>query len=595
MEPTPMSSRTRFARALARALCAAYLVCAAAPAVAQNAEHPAPETAVAAPADSLGRGTPRDSLHGFIVACRDGDFTRATEYLDLSGAPEAERGEVGPHLAHRLKVVLDRKLWIDWDRVDDTPEGRAEAGLPARLERVGTIQTERGPVDVLLARVPREDGVPIWKISAATVGNVPALYDEFGYGVIGDVLPGFLFEVQFLDAELWQWLGLLLALAGAYIASVFAAAIAFRIARPLVTRTRSDIDDALLRGTIGPLRLAFAVFFFFLLTLPLGLSVGARKTLAGAEQAIVVLAVAWFAARLIDIFGARAEQVLVESGRRTARGLVPVGRRIVKAVVWVLAGLAVLQNIGFEVTGLIAGLGIGGLAVALAAQKPLENVFAALTLAADEPVAIGDFCRFGDQIGTVEEIGLRSTKVRTLARTVVSVPNAEFASLHLENFAKRDQMWLKAMIGVRYETTPDQLRFLLVELRRMLLGHPEIAADPVRARFVEFGAYALDIEVYCYVKTEDWNEFVAIREDIFLRIMDIVEQSGTGFAFPSQTIYTGDDTGLDDARSRAAEAQVQAWREQSALPFPDFAEAERAKLHDALTYPPEGSSGRGSA
>jgi MscS family membrane protein len=585
----------RFARALARALCAAYIACAAAPALAQNSEHPAPETAAAAPADSLGRGTPRDSLYGFIVAGRDGDFARAAEYLDLSGAPEAERGEVGPRLAHRLKVVLDRKLWIDWDQVDDTPEGRPEAGLSARLERLGTIQTERGPVDVLLARVSSEDGVPIWKISAATVDNVPALYDEFGYGVIGDVLPAFLFEVQFLDAELWQWLGLLLALAGAYVASVLAAAIAFRAVRPLVTRTGSDLDDALLHGTIGPLRLAFAVFFFFLLTVPLGLSVGAQKTLAAMEQAIVVIAVAWFAARLIDIVGGRAEQVLVERGRPTARGLVPIGRRIAKAVVWVLAALAVLQNIGFEVTGLIAGLGIGGLAVALAAQKTLENVFGALALAADEPVVIGDFCRFGDQIGTVEEIGLRSTKVRTLARTIVSVPNAEFVSLHLENFARRDQMWLKAIIGVRYETTPDQLRFLLVELRRMLLGHPEIAADPVRARFVEFGAYSLDIEVFCYVKTEDWNEFVTIREDIFLRIMDIVEQSGTGFAFPSQTIYRGDDTGLDDARSRAAEAQVQAWREQSALPFPDFAEAERAKLDDALTYPPEGSASRGPA
>ncbi|UCE86073.1 MAG: mechanosensitive ion channel family protein [Deltaproteobacteria bacterium] len=595
MRTTSSNRRTRLARALAHALCAAGIAIHAPTVAARAADAPPADETPEKRADPLGRETPRDAVYGYIVAGRDGDFERAAEYLDLSRVPEADRATVGPRVAHQLKVVLDRKLWIDWERVDDTPAGRADDGLPARRERLGTLQTDRGAVDVLLARVPGADGEPIWKFASATVGNVPALYEEFGYGLIGELLPGFMFEVQFLDAELWQWFGLLLAIGGAYLASVLAAAVAFRLARPLVTRTRSDLDDVLLRGMIGPLRLVFGVSFFFLLTLPLTLSVGAQKTLAGVEQALVVVAVAWFVVRMIDVFGERAERVLLEQGRRTARGLIPIGRRLVKIVVWLLAVLAVLQNVGFEVTGLIAGLGIGGLAVALAAQKTLENVFGALTLAADEPVAIGDFCRFGDQIGTVEEIGLRSTKVRTLARTLVSVPNSEFASLHLENFAKRDQMWLKAMIGVRYETTPDQLRFLLVGLRRMLIGHPRIAPEPVRARFVEFGAYSLDIEVFCYVETEDWNEFVAIREDVFLRIMDIVEQSGTGFAFPSQTIYRGDDTGLDDEASRAAEAQVQAWREQSALPFPDFPEAEQARLDDTLAYPPEGSATRSGA
>jgi MscS family membrane protein len=550
-----------------------------------------PERA-AAPADPFDRGTPRDALYGYIVASREGDYERAAEYLDLSAVREAERGAVGPRVARRLKVVLDRELWIDWDLVDDTPEGARDDGLPPRLDRLGSLDTERGPVDVLLSRVSREDGARIWKISAATVGNVPALYDEFGYGPLGDRLPSFFFEVRFLDAELWQWAGLIVAVSGAYLLALLAGGLVLRVLRPIAARSATGADDELLDTLIGPARLGFAIVFFHLAAVPLRLSVGAQATLRGVEQALFIAAIAWVALRVIDVFGHRVETLLVVQGRVSATGLVPIGRRVVKVAVWLLAALAVLQNLGFEVTGLIAGLGVGGLAVALAAQKTLENWFGAFTLATDEPVKVGDFCRFGDRVGVVEEIGLRSTRVRTLARTIVSVPNADFAALQLENFTKRDQMWLKLMLGVRYETTPDQLRFLLAELRRLLLAHPKVLPDPARVRFVGFGAYSLDLELFAYVETTDWNEFLAIREDIFLRIMDVVEASGTGFAFPSQTVYTGKDGGLEDAKIRAAEAQVRAWREQSALPFPDFAEAQRAEVRDTLAYPPEGSARR---
>jgi MscS family membrane protein len=252
----------------------------------------------------------------------------------------------------------------------------------------------------------------------------------------------------------------------------------------------------------------------------------------------------------------------------------------------------VLQNIGLNVTGILAGLGIGGLAVALAAQKTVENLFGGVTLILDQPVRVGDFCRFGDRIGTVEEVGLRSTRIRTLDRTVVSVPNGHFASLELENFTVRDRIWLHTTIGVRYETTPDQLRHVLVEIRRMLYAHPQVDPRPARIRFVNFGAYSLDLEIFAYVLTADYDEFLAIQEDIYLRIMDIVEQSGTGFAFPSQTTYLARDHGLDGAKREAAEAQVAAWRRAGALHLPDFPPEAVSALKGTLDYPPQGSAGR---
>jgi MscS family membrane protein len=146
-----------------------------------------------------------------------------------------------------------------------------------------------------------------------------------------------------------------------------------------------------------------------------------------------------------------------------------------------------LNNVGFNVTTLMAGLGIGGLAVALAAQKPLENLIGAITLYTSRPVRVGDFCRFGDKIGTVEEVGLRATKVRTLDRTLVNIPNAEFVHLHLDNFTKREKIWYHPRISLRYETTPDQVRYILVEVRKVLYAHPKVLSDPARIRFVGFG------------------------------------------------------------------------------------------------------------
>lgn len=192
-------------------------------------------------------------------------------------------------------------------------------------------------------------------------------------------------------------------------------------------------------------------------------------------------------------------------------------------------------------------------------------------------------------MGTVEEIGLRSTRVRTRDRSVITIPNSEFSNLRLENFARRDRFWLTTTIGVRYETTPDQLRYLLTELRRILIAHPRVDDEPLRVRFGGFGAYSLDIEVFAYVDTTDRDEFLAIREEIFLLFMDAVTGAGTGFAFPSSTTYLGRDQGLDEERSRRAEERIDEWRQKGQLPFPNFAEGFRDEVRNTLDWPPVGS------
>ncbi|MGB5695115.1 MAG: mechanosensitive ion channel family protein, partial [Polyangiales bacterium] len=255
--------------------------------------------------------------------------------------------------------------------------------------------------------------------------------------------------------------------------------------------------------------------------------------------------------------------------------------------VYVLMSLA--ESLGVPVAPMLAGLGVGGLAVALAIRPTLENVIGGFILFADAPVRVGELCRFGDTLGTVEAIGLRSVRVRGRDRTVITIPNADFSQLELTNLSRRDSILLQTTLQLRYETTPDQLRLVLARLRELLIQHPKVLPDPARVRFVGYGSSSLDIEVFAYVATQDRNEFFAIQEDVMLRIKDIVEDAGCGFAFPSQTLYLTQSDDPDPELAKAAEAEVARWRDENRLPFPDHDADVRSELADTLDYPPKGS------
>jgi MscS family membrane protein len=267
--------------------------------------------------------------------------------------------------------------------------------------------------------------------------------------------------------------------------------------------------------------------------------------------------------------------------------------RLTARVVGIVGSVLILtygaQEVGLPVFGLVAGLGVGGLAVALALRPTLENLIGGAILYMDRPVRIGDFCNFGNYTGTVESIGVRSTQIRTIDRTLVTVPNANFANMEITNWASCDRMLIRTTIGVRYETSPDQLRYLLSGLRNMCYAHPKIDRETVRIRYIGYGPSSRDIDFRIYALTRDWSEFFAIREDIFLRVDDIVAESGTSFAYPSQTLYMGRDDGLDEERCENAEKQVNDWRRSGNLPFPGPTEDQIDKLAGTLDFPPGGA------
>jgi MscS family membrane protein len=291
--------------------------------------------------------------------------------------------------------------------------------------------------------------------------------------------------------------------------------------------------------------------------------------------------------RLIDVFGQFLQRRMIRHRHQAGLSAVMFLRRGAKIAVIVFGVIAILGTLGFDVTTGLAALGIGGIALALGAQKTVENFVGSVTLIADQPIRVGDFCKVGETTGTVESIGMRSTRIRTNDRTVVTIPNGDFSSQRIENFAHRDRIWFHPTFGVRSDTSPDQIRYLLVELRSILYAHSKIDPESARVRFVGVGNSSFNLEVFSYVLTSDFNEFLEIQEDLLLRMMDVIAASGTDFAFPSQTIYLGRDTGKSEENTLAAEEKVKNWRESDDLQLPRFSPERIQSLQNTIPYKTE--------
>jgi small-conductance mechanosensitive channel len=261
---------------------------------------------------------------------------------------------------------------------------------------------------------------------------------------------------------------------------------------------------------------------------------------------------AWLLAVALGRTGELTVHIWFREARPLKQQLVLVVFRVATIVVVTVVALRAMQLLGVPVAGLIAGLGVGGLAIALAAQSTLENFLGGIILFADQPVRVGDLCQFGDQRGTVEDVGLRSVRIRTVDRSIVTVPNADFAKLQLENLSERDRILLRETLCLRYDTTREELQAVLAELETMLRDHPRIADERLRVRFMGFGEYFLEVELFAYALTGAVPQFLEIRQDVLLEVMAIIEASGTELALPKEIHYVGRGTTSDEAAGSAA-------------------------------------------
>ena len=547
-----------------------------------------PAPAASAPpqsSDALGRDTPAGTVVGFMRAAGDGNVQRAAQYLDSRQVP----GRVDEHI-RQLLVVLNRGLLSrDLAQLSRAQEGSLEDGLPPTVERIGAVKAESTTLDILLERVTRPDGTPIWLFSAATLKGVPAAYKEVRPLWFEKLMWAPLRETRYLDVPLWQWLGIPLTLLLVIAVARLLSRGLFAVMRPVffwLSGERGAARKAEITGPIRVIALSLAVTFWFSVT---SLPLLARFTLARLAVAFGIVGVAWLLMRFIDVGTQLAEGRLRRANDLGGITIAQLIGRLGKALTVVIAALTLLYNADVDLTTALAGLGIGGIAIALAAQKTIENLLGGIMIISDQPVRVGEFCKAGDVLGTVESIGLRSTRIRTLDRTVVSVPNGNLAAQNIENYGIRDKFWFRPTLALRYETQADQLRYVLAEIRRMLYEHPRVENDSARVRFARFGDFSLDLDVFAYVRSSDMAGFLEVQEDLLLRIMDIVERSGTGFAFPSSTTYLARDSGLDKDKTQEAIGAVKRWREQNELPFPNYHPSRISEFENRIEYPPPGS------
>jgi MscS family membrane protein len=513
--------------------------------------------------DPLHRDSPQSSVVAFLEAFHARDYVKAAKYLDLRKFPRPERMKTGAGLAQQLGQVLDRDSQFDVaDLSRDTAGNQAGSSQPNR-ERVDAFTINGHSLDLDLDRVQLHSGLAVWLFSGDSVEHIPQLARMTSDSPVERYLPDTLVYWSFLDMSLWRWiaLALLAVLVGGL--SKLLSPLVRRLGEPALKRIAPRINWSLVEGLLAPLQLVFAVAVFRAGIEWIGPSALVRLYLERGVALLFFLSLAWLGMRIVDLIIKHLAVALQSNHQSFSYSVLPLASRVVKMTILLLMIAAVLSNWGYNTTTIVAGLGVGGIAIALAAQKTIENFFGGVAVVSDRPVAVGDFCKFGDRMGTVEDIGLRSTRIRTLDRTLVTVPNGQFSSMTLENFDQRDKMLFHFTLNLRRDTKPDQVRALLAAITKTLAEHPKLETGPIPVRFVGVGTYSLDLEIFAHVQTRNGDEFMQIQQDLYLWILDAVETAGTALALPTQASisYSNEDVPKPNGASpRRRQGQLAAVR-----------------------------------
>ena len=483
-----------------------------------RAQTPAPETK-----DPLGRSTPQESVFQFLEACHARDYSKALHYLDLRRMSPADRAKNGSELARQLEDLLDDTPF-DITTLSRDPEGDQADGLSAAQERLATFHVDGQTLDLQLERVTLKPGFHVWLVSADSVAMIPKAHQLVAETPFEKVLPQQLVTFEIFDTPVWRWIALVIMASVLWIVTGF-------LSRALLALVRPMMNTPAFRG---PLRTGLVVAGLRAAIEIAPPSTLPRLFIERVLGLVFILAIAWAGAVVVDLVADRWRSHLDPRSQAVSYSVLPLGGQVLKVSLFLIAILGVLSAWGYNTSTILAGLGVGGLAIALAAQKTIENLFGGISVIGDRPVLVGDVCRFGDRTGEVMHIGLRSTRIRTPDRTIISVPNGQFSSIALENISGRDKIWFHPTLNLRRDTTSDQLLRVLSSLREILTGNPKVQIGKMPVHFVGVGAYSLDIEVVAYVTTSDYDEFLALQQELLLKMLQAVEHAGTALAVPLQ-------------------------------------------------------------
>jgi MscS family membrane protein len=512
---------------------------------------PAPASTSSKLSDQLGRETPYGAVFRFLQAAQQGDYSIAAQYLQLS---PARRQTDGDALAMKLDVVMNR-AFVGNLAPSHQPEGTPQEDVPLDRQKVGKLAAGDVEADLELVRVADPSAGRIWLISSNTLAKVPELYEQVEARRVEPHLPAWTVKHEFAGMALWQWFALLLLIPVAAAPAWLLLAVV-QIPLRVWAKRRGHVELVRWRSVSAPVWLFGGAIVHRILASYLGLPLLPRHYYNQLVAVVVIIGAFWILWRVIRWFLQRVRNRALARGHSGTGSLMLLGERIIKVVVVIMALFLIFGVLGFNMTTALAGVGIGTLAVGFGAQKTIENLFGGVSVLGDEVMRVGDVCKFGDRTGTVEDIGLRSTWVRTEDRTLLAIPNGTVATINVENLSRRDKILFKTVLGLHIDTSSDHVRYVLTEIRGVLSGNKKVESDTIRVRLMELTATALNIELLCYVLTRDFNEFAEVREELLLQIMKFVEESGTSLAKPSQTLVLSGDAGLKKEKLDTATKKI---------------------------------------
>lgn len=506
------------------------------------------EAAPAPPIDSLGRSSPRGLVEGFLNSIGNEDFEKASQYLDVSPLPKRKRAGDGAELAKDLQILLDKGGWFTpTTMLSSAREGTLEQDKTAEEDKTDIIGKLRGndkEIDILAELKADADGNPIWLISSQTLTQLPDLVsastDEVA--LVNRMIPDFLLEHKWGGAPAGHWIAAVILMAASYVLAWFLIFTLFAGIKKIWTRKCSVSGIHILDAIRLPFSLYSAVWIFALSCLWVGISIIVRQHTSQLNVIVAWASIALLAWRLIDIFTEAAQRKIVSNGRFYGiSSILFFFRRILKVVFGTILVFILLDNMGVDVTAGLAALGIGGIALALGAQKTLENFIGSLAIVIDQPVHIGDYCKIGDVAGTVEDIGMRSTRLRTNERTLITIPNGDFSNQRIENFARRTRFLVSKKFQLRYDGTSEQLRVFMKKVEETLFASEHITEEGFPVRYHGPAEQGHLLELFFYINVSDFNEFLKIQQDIMLKIADLMHEMNLYYVMPSQTLLPAVD------------------------------------------------------
>ncbi|MDQ2821502.1 MAG: mechanosensitive ion channel family protein [Pseudomonadota bacterium] len=486
--------------------------------------------ATAAVPDRFDRGTPRSSVTSLINALAKHDYDLASNYIEAPTQGKNRQKTPGTELARRLQVLLDKGGSLQpFAALSNDAAGRLNDDLAIDREDVGDITIGGKEVPVLLARTSENDQT-VWKVARETSSQLAVAANDAvasaPAGSGGYMLAG---------APLKDWLLLLGLAVASFVGLWLIATIVVMGVRRLVADPATNATYLFLQASLPPFSLLFAIGVFYSWVEELPVGIVARQTFLRYSGVVSVLAFVWFGLRLVDAISDLAISRMARRQRRQVISVVTLLRRTVKVLLLVLSGVGILDTFGINVTTGIAALGVGGIALALGAQKTVENLVGSVTVIADRPAQIGDNIKVGTVTGTVEDIGIRSTRLRTSERTIVTIPNGDFSARQIENYADRDRFLFNPVIPIGPATTTAQLKEAIRLIQEVLTAHDDVAAG-ARARLANITERGFAIDTTAYIALHDADASNLVREALLLGICAALEEADIKLAFPTPPV-----------------------------------------------------------